>query len=164
MATFTEDHVVPISWNLTCCPYSAVLSPEWLYKLEERQEPYISRLLLLTRERIWPASAAAAAALCAWGGRLAMCLTFEEPGLIQVTASYNLAYLGAQRRQATDGGFFWMPMSWLLASVTAVAQDQLVLSVHVTQCKGFQGPVCRSDQVSQSISHGVPHCQYLMWS
>jgi hypothetical protein len=31
--------------------------------------------------------------------------TFDEPGLIQVTASYNLAYLGAQRRQATDGGF-----------------------------------------------------------
>lgn len=31
---------------------------------------------------------------------------FKEPGLIQVTASYNLAYLGAQRRQTTDWGVF----------------------------------------------------------
>jgi hypothetical protein len=64
------------------------------------------------------------------------CVYITEPGLIQVPASCDLAYLEVQHRQPTHWGL--MPLSWLPASVTAVAQDQLALSIHVTKCKGFR--------------------------
>ena len=64
------------------------------------------------------------------------CVYLTEPGLIQVPRVVDLAYLEIQHREPTCWGL--VALSWLPASVTAVAQDQLVLSIHVTECKAFR--------------------------
>ena len=79
--------------------------------------------------------------------------TFREPASVRVMASYNLTCLEVRRRQATDRGL--VPTSWLLASVTAVAQAQIVLSRPRNPMQGLSGNgmlFSRGEPIDQSLS------------
>jgi hypothetical protein len=83
------------------------------------------------------------------GGTAGHVSTFTEPGLIQVPASCDLAYLEVQHRQSAHWGLDAAVVATRISRSGSTGQDQLMLSVHVTKCKGFRRASSCSDEASQ---------------